>query len=275
MQTNLSPEEIFEIWAPAKELEDEKGPGWTKWTKPLLFSYINKFTPLMSNDIGITNINFDWIHNYTTKPAIIVELPGIDSVRAGIELAKSGYRPIPLFNSCPNFKAVQAIDVSKIIVEIINQTEDLRNTFIAPEAPPAFLLDSLRLTGCARLSPGVYDNRWMVLPQDFPSANYLLSHGVNEVVVINAGGNIPLEILNMSSSISKGDDIKHVLYRWQEAGIKIKSININGQSSPQDELISKPRMFKSIWYRILAMAGLYSNCSGGFGGIIPTPGSGG
>ena len=44
----------------------------------------------------------------------------------------------------------------------------------ATHAPPAFLLDSDRMKAPAP-DPGRFDNRWLVFPQDFPSAAFLRS----------------------------------------------------------------------------------------------------
>ena len=76
------------------------------------------------------------------------------------------------------------------------------------EAPPAFLLDSRRFPRGKAASPGQFDNRWMVFPQDFPSGKLLLSRGLRRAVVVREG---PLM-----------DDLAHVLRRWQEAGVRIE-----------------------------------------------------
>ena len=53
--------------------------------------------------------------------------------------------------------------------------------------------------------PGTFDNRWVVFPQDFPSAAFLRSRGVAEVLLIQAGA-------------QPQEDLAHVLLRWQQGG---------------------------------------------------------
>jgi hypothetical protein len=39
--------------------------------------------------------------------------------------------------------------------------------------------------------------------------------------------------------------------------------------------VAKPKRFRSIWYRLLAIAGLRRNSAGGFGSVVPQPSSSG
>ena len=102
---------------------------------------------------------------------------------AGFELAKDGYRPVPLYNTTsgrqqrvpPNNCVLT--DVSVLVQMLCVPLPDhVRNTIVG-DNPPAFLLDSRRLRGEKAPAPGVYDNRWMVFPQDFPSAKFLQARG--------------------------------------------------------------------------------------------------
>ena len=64
-------------------------------------------------------------------------------------------------------------------------------------------------------SPGKFDNRWVVFPQDFPSATFLRSRGVADVLLIHSGKSVQ-------------EDLAHVLLRWQQGGLRMM------QASPSD-----------------------------------------
>jgi hypothetical protein len=54
---------------------------------------------------------------------------------------------------------------------ICNASARLKEMSFAADAPSAFILDSLRLHGTHPIGTYMFDNRWMVFPQDFPSAS--------------------------------------------------------------------------------------------------------
>jgi hypothetical protein len=102
-----------------------------------------------------------------------------------------------------------------------------------------------------------------VTPQDFPSANLMLSRGIGEVIVVQDEDRPPLE------------DLAHVLLRWQKAGIRIRGLNVKTSRGPEDITVKEPSMFRKAWYRVRALAGFRRNAAGGFGGVIPVPSAGG
>ena len=91
----------------------------------------------------------------------------------------------------------------------------LKTISIGPTAPAAFLLDADRMQPAVPPSPGKFDNRWVVFPQDFPSATRLRARGVSDVLVIHAGKSVQ-------------EDLAHVLLRWQQGGLRLL------QASPSD-----------------------------------------
>jgi hypothetical protein len=139
----------------------------------------------------------------------------------------------------------------------------LKQIALQPDAPPAFLLDWDRLAGSKVLSPGTFDNRWWAFPQDFPSANLLLSRGIRTILVVQPTAGQPQQ------------DLAHVLLRYQQAGIAILSCGAEGGSPASPITVAKPSHFGRFWYRALVLAGLRRNSAGGFGAVIPVPGSGG
>jgi hypothetical protein len=186
---------------------------------------------------------------------IIVDLPGKLGVEEGLSLAKSGYRPVPLYNGvvAPNHSAISAFETAAALYA---GADVLNGLSIVPAAPPAFLLDYERMSGVGKW-PGSFDNRWSVFPQDMPSAAFLLKRLIKDVIVHSPGIQ---------------DDLAHILLRYQEQGISI--FQCDG-SEIKGITVSKPSWFKKLYYRFKVTAGLTRNAAGGFGGVIPQQSSGG
>jgi hypothetical protein len=200
-------------------------------------------------------MDLSWLENARSRTAAIVDLPGAESVRAGLELARRGYRPVPLFNTSVGPSPL--IDAGAIASALMAGAEELREISMPPDAPPAFLLDSDRTRPAMTPVPGRYDNRWIVFPQDFPSSNYLQAAGIGEVLLIQREAAAP------------ADDLAHVLLRWQQAGIQIVATDPGARGRTRSLTISTPSRFRRAWYRVMAVAGFRRNDAGGFGAMIP------
>lgn len=240
MYDNLT---TYKIWAPHDAL-------WTQWAKPAAFinpPYSQSFGPLEIPEI-------DWITQAENKRMVIVDLKSNEGVEEGLALAKIGYRPVPLYNGvyAPS-PASMTVDAGKIAAALYQRAETLDKLNLRNDAPPAFLLDSQRMDG-SKKAPGKYDNRWCIFPQDMPSADFILSRGIEEVLV---------------RSMEIQTDLSHILLRYQEKGIKIY-ISSPGQNIRKVN-VEKPPYFKSMIYRFQVTMGLRRNFAGGFGGKIPEP----
>jgi hypothetical protein len=88
------------------------------------------------------------------KVALVLDLPGEEGVWVGLALVGRGYRPVPLYNALPLPFGVASIDpVSQRSVAVVNVlpilsalrqgAEQLANTDIACDAPPAFYLTQI------------------------------------------------------------------------------------------------------------------------------------
>jgi hypothetical protein len=130
------------------------------------------------------------------------------------------------------------------------------------DAPPAFLLDSRRMSPAQPVRPGMFDNRWKVFPQDFPAGHFLQSHRIGRILLIQRHSGQPQE------------DLAHVLRRWQDAGLAIQQKDVTNALPPRDITVGRPAWYRAMWYRVLAMLGLQRGRPGGFGGIIPEPSKG-
>ena len=250
----MSDERIFEAWAP-------DGALWTPWAKPVLFANLSRFSVTVPSVDQWRSVDVRQVPSARGRTAIVVELPGIESVLTGLALANQGYRPVPLYNVNVGPNAV--IDVDAIADALRLGADAITDMRIASDAPPAFLLDANRMRPARMLAPGKFDNRWMVMPQDFPSATALLSHGITEVLVIAAGDNP-----------ARGD-LAHVLLRWQRAGLAILALDPKPNERPRQITIEPPSLFRRAWYRLIALAGLRRSNVGGFGAQIPEENEGG
>jgi hypothetical protein len=253
--------DLYEIWAPA---QDE----WSPWVKAVLFAEIDE----QANQASPTEVPFEsglrCRIGARRDTAIVVDLPGVQSLAAGFDLARDGYRPVPLYNTTSGGrqgvvpeKCVLA-DVSTLVKMLsVSPPEYVRNAIVG-DNPPAFLLDSRRLRGQNKPAPGVYDNRWLVFPQDFPSARFLASRGITQAIVIQ-------------ETILPAEDLLHVLLRWKDAGIAIHLQGAAEDLSLRPAEFRRPWRFRSMVYRAAAVMGLRRNSAGGFGSVLPIPTQGG
>jgi hypothetical protein len=133
---------------------------------------------------------------------------------------------------------------------------------IAPDAPPAFLLDYNRRGVGENLFPGRYDNRSVSFATDFPSALFLKTHGISRVILVQRQKGQPQP------------DLAHTLRRWQEAGITVQLKQLDTTEPPENLIVTKPSWFGAIWYRAMESLGVKRNVLGGYGGYIAQPSGG-
>ena len=131
-----------------------------------------------------------------------------------------------------------------------------------PGSLPPFLMAAKGDTAVVAPARGMFDNRSISLPTDFPSANLLLSRGIRRIVLIQSRHSEPQA------------DLSHSLLRWQQAGLIILAAVIDEPGPPRPITIKRPRAYRSLWYNLLAKLGLRSNPLGGFGGFLPMPSTG-
>jgi hypothetical protein len=241
-----SREEIFEAWAPAES-------RWSAWAKPVLFAH----APLNAEGGAEGELPDVGVLSHLRDTALILDLPGPLSVHMGLALAETGFQPVPLYNS--GASTGELVDMRPIASLLTGGAVRLKRIKRRPNAPPAFLLNSDRLNNSNSTMPGRYDNRWCLVPQDMPSAEFLLAAGIKRVVVVGA---------------RLQDDLAHVLYRYQEANLPISHAAKQGDA-PRPVQVAKPSSYKSLWYRLGVFAGLRRNSAGGFGAMTPDASTGG
>jgi hypothetical protein len=244
-------EQTFAAWAPAAVI-------WSEWAKPVPFVSAHE----LSGDPGPDAAQARIPVVLDPGSVVVIDLPGAEAVHVGLLLAERGFWPVPLFNGTSGPSPV--IDVTPIRRALVAGAERLRLREIRPEAPPAFLLDSRRRGVSVPLTPGAYDNRWVTLPQDFPSGALLASRGLRAAVLIQR------------DSLTIQPDLAHVLRRWQDHGMVLRVIDLASGQVADGVTVPKPSGFKLAWYAAIALLGLRRSNVGGFGSPIPeqTSGSG-
>jgi hypothetical protein len=242
----ISAEEAFAAWAPDNVF-------WSQWAKPVVFAN----APALFDEPApvIPTLAFDVLPGSFDPTAVVVDLPGDQAVLVGLALVNHGLRPVPLFNgtSGPN----EVVPVEPIERALGAGAVMLKRNTLAADAKPAFLLDANRSNVIGAGEPGRYDNRWVVLPQDFPSGSALLAHGVKDILLIRQRDRVP------------DQDLTHVLLRWQDAGLRLRSLCLETGEITDPLSLTVPSNFRKLWYGAIALMGLRRNSVGGFGSVVP------
>ncbi len=194
----MTVKEIYRIWAPS-------GRKWVDWVRPVSFAMLGEHSRQYSFlELTIPRINP--LPQAYADAAIIVDLPGDESVEEGIALAGIGYRPIPIYNGTIEQAGARAtVDNHSVGVALCRGAEKLREMEISNDALPAFLTDSNRMNRF-KMEAELFDNSWDVYAQDLPTAEYFLNEGIHKIIVV-------------SDDISK--DLKKILYEFQKKKIDI------------------------------------------------------
>nr|MBQ8252156.1 hypothetical protein [Lachnospiraceae bacterium] len=194
----MTDKEIYQIWAPY-------GKKWTDWVRPVPFVGIREH----SGKYHFSNLTVPvpaLEERETEGTAVIVDLPGVESVLEGIALARIGFRPVPVFNGTMEQPGARAtVDNQAVGVGLVWGATLLSDMEIEEEAPPAFLMDCNRLNRF-KMEDSLFDNSWDIYPQDIPSAEYLIKNGIDRIVII-------------ANRLSK--DLAKILYGFQKKGIRI------------------------------------------------------
>jgi hypothetical protein len=246
-------EELFELWAP-------QGQPWSVWAKPVLFAQMDDRHAMPTGDAPMSPADYFWLPEADGRTALVIDLPALDAIAAGLALLARGYQPVPLFNTSIGPGAV--IDADSIARALAQGADALRGHSLPADAPPAFLLDGNRGGSARSPSPGQFDNRWVVFPQDFPSAVFLAAKQIAQVIVL-------------MDRDSPRDDLGHSLLRWQQGGVQVFAASPASPGQLRPIAVRPTTRVRGLWLRLLIAAGLRRNSAGGFGGIVPRPGSGG
>jgi hypothetical protein len=256
--------EVFDVWAPEESI-------WSPWVSPVMFAQISCAEHLVPTSAERPSVI--WYEEQADREtAIVLDLPGSDAIHSALGLATLGYRPVPVINASPGpirlqltpaAPSVVTLDMEAIVRSVCMGTSIVSETPLAPEAAPVFILDSRRTAGSTALRPELFDNRWTIFPQDFPSARFLLERGIKRVVLVHTNANAQPQ-----------EDLAHVLLRWQEAGLEIFGKVQGNTEVPVKITVTRPSRFRLVWHRALVLLGFRRSSVGGFGAFL-AQGSGG
>jgi len=156
--------------------------------------------------------------------AIILDLPGYESIMEGLALAMLGWRPVPLFNGTNEQQgAIPLVENHGIERALVWGAHELNEIKTDISAPPAFLLDSNRMH---RYKPqeSYFDNSWDLFNQDMPTAEYFKNNEITKIIV-------------RGETINK--DLAKILYELQQKAITI--MFTQGYEPPEKILVKKPQ----------------------------------
>jgi hypothetical protein len=235
----MTKEEVLAVWAP-------DGFPWSPWVKPVLFAHLE-----LAQSLNIAASCAPLFPQASENAALVLDLPGIEGISTGIDLAKRGYRPVPLYNALPlphHAEAVNpipdspvaALDMVPIISAIQAGAEILARLQLPVNAPPAFLLDANRRGVGRKITPGHFDNRSIAFVTDFPSAEFLSSHGIGRVILVQRKG------------LNPQPDLEPTLRQWQDGNIKLDRLQIDLGAHPEPFLLKPPRWYQSMFSSILS-----------------------
>ena len=235
--------DAFAIWAPAES-------PWSRWAKPVLFAHLDQVgqaePPPPAEPPG-------WMETAPDPQAhfvAVLDLPGAEGVTAGLALARRGYRPVPLYNALPrptphnpgptgSAAPRAAVDMTPVLAALRAGSAELGALNLPAGAPPVFLLDSRRGGDGRKLSPGEFDNRSVSLTTDFPSANFLLAHGLTRAFVVK-------------TDTGPESDLAHTLRRWREGGLTLHRPGPPPSHQLEAMPVPRPRWFGAMFQRFLA-----------------------
>lgn len=254
----MTKEEIFAIWAPENSV-------WSTWAKPVLFAHMGSALVPTSQGQPLPEVN--WAPIPEERVALVLDLPVDEGVWAGVALAGRGYRPVPLYNALPlpfdapildsTRRPVAAISVTPIVTALQHTAPQLVQKAIQSDAPPCFLLDAKRHGDGLTIEPGQFDNRSVSFTTDFPSANFLLTHGIKRVLLVQRERTEPRK------------DLAHTLCRWQDGGLPLERLHIENPADRQSFAVSPPSWYGLMFQRALVALGLRRAPRGGFGAWMP------
>jgi hypothetical protein len=261
----MNKEEVYSVWAP-------DGCEWSPWVKPVLFAFL-----LDDQRAEADAENPEFASSFPPADSdtfLVADLPGPRGISLGLRLAGRGYRPIPLYNALPqpslpassgllqtlfsgdsSTRQIQpVVDVLPLIYALRRATEELRTLRIPLDAPPVFLLDSRR-RGAGNVIPvGMFDNRSVTFPSDFPSAEFLKGRGMRNVVVVQEG-QVP------------EFDLALVLREWETGGLNLSYQAVGLRWDPQPLRLPEPSWLRRLWFWVQSHLDLQRHPDGGYGAI--------
>ena len=215
----MTGKEIYKIWAPTNK-------KWVDWVRPVPFVMIDE-NYKVNEFCNLKEVKINYLDEDFADAAIIVDLPGLESINEGISLLSCGYRPIPVYNGTLEQKNSKAVTNNYIIgAGLIWGAGKLKNVEIKEDARPAFLVDSNRLNRF-KMDESYFDNSWDLYPQDIPTPEYFIKNNINKIII-------------RSDKINR--DLNKILFDFQKKGIDIYFTE--GFDKPEKVILKKIKLTK-------------------------------
>src|ERR1700687_114318 len=122
----MTGKQLYEVWAPTES-------PWSPWVSPALFAQMECRED--SAAIAPDRSQITWYEESAgPESAVVVDLPGADSIRLAMTLAALGYRPVPVINASPGplpllstplSQPMVVLDMCALLAEICACTERL------------------------------------------------------------------------------------------------------------------------------------------------------
>jgi hypothetical protein len=235
----MKPEAIYEAWAPPDG-------AWSLWVRPVLFAQMSESADASRTEAW-QSLDVTWAPA-AGECVVVIDLPGEESVLLGLALAGRGYRPVPVYNTCTGPSEV--VDQHPLLRGLRAGGASLAAQGLALPAPPAFLLDSRRMSLPREVRPEDFDNRWKVLPRDLPSGQLLHGRGFTRILLVQHGQRQPHE------------DLALILRRWRDAGLALLTKDMAVPGPPRPLALGRPAWYRAIWGRLLELLGLRRGARG-------------
>jgi len=200
----------------------------------------------------------------------VVDLRGAASVAFGATLSQASPRPVAPVMTFNNWPAEdEVVPAEQTLAALVTMRPRL---LVAGDvrAAPVFLLDAWRLAlRETEPDPAAIDNRYALLPSDFPDPAALLARGIRRVVYV---------VEDRGRTSTEEDDFHEVALAYQDAGIPLSLVDLSqlaGLDAPPAErwaddldawslrVVARATIFDDPWF--------YERARGGFGGLRAAP----
>ena len=163
--------------------------------------------------------------------AVVLDSGGAHSVAMAVKLVKHGFQPVIMFNSVPHTGGInrseQELATLLYFAEQMNKLK--QDGKIKPDAPPVFILDTHRddMDVSFGKDKTKVKNTYKYNEGDFPSSEELRELGVQKIVYLNEGDQRGEVRPDFQSPDRLGGDLKPIVEKWTQAGIKIAYTGIS------------------------------------------------
>jgi hypothetical protein len=204
----------------------------------------------------------------------IVDLRGAASVAFGATLSRLSAAPVAPVLTFNNWPADNEVVPAEQTLAALVSMRPRPLVPIGGQATPVFLLDAWRLALRDKApDPEAVDNRYMLLPSDFPDAATLRSLGIHRVVYV---------VEDRRASATEEDDVHEVALDYQNAGIHLSLVDLRGlanlggmertaEAPPWDDWFEGSGYYVEVRSTVLDDPAFYARARGGFGGTRAAP----